>query len=813
MPLIQGHAKAEDAATGFYSTTIDGSLRANVGDNAYLSRTPASAGNRKTWTFSCWVKYNQGLYTDLFSNGSAGQEGYSGNMYINTDGKFGFGAYDPNVNTYGYHYRSANRLLRDPSAWYHLVAVFDTTNSTAADRVRLYINGVRETDIDNLSSEGYGTVTQNYDGAINRNTVTIIGNESDTRRRYPYDGYLTEINFIDGQALDPTDFGEFKSGVWIPKAYSGSYGTNGFYLPLTSDANDASGNGNNWTANNLASTDYVLDSPTNNFAVLNVLDYHWRQDVTEGNLQTEGIGSVTSPYSESYASTIMVSSGKWYYEALIVGLTNGVTIGYSTGTITSNGAGPGYVIAGFNPWDDGVTNENSTTYGISAVDATVGDIYGVAYDIDGGTCKLYINGSLAYTISGLSSHDQVAASITAGFWNCKVFANFGQDSSFAGNKTSQGNTDDNGYGDFQYAPPSGYLALCTANLPDPVASMDPAQDGSPQDHFNTVLYTGNGSTQSITGVGFQPDLFWGKSRSMANQHSLLDVIRGPNSFLLPNLTNAEADKYEFDSFDSDGFTVSYDGSYQYLNNSGQTYVAWNWKAGTSYTPTVTGGFSSPSASINVDAGFGIYKFTGSNSTSSFTHGLGTTPDLFIAKNLDNTYDWAVWSRAETSYNEILKLNNSGAKVTKSGIIKTVDDTEIEVGSYAETGSNGDYIYYVFSNRDGFSKFGSYTGNGSTDGTFVYTGFRPAFVIVKGISANGRPWYLTDAARDPDNPTNVILLADANDAESSYGTSRSDFDFLSNGFKNRNTFTGNNASGETYIYMAFAENPFKYANAR
>ena len=385
--------------------------------------------------------------------------------------------------------------------------------------------------------------------------------------------------------------------------------------------------------------------------------------------------------------------------------------------------------------------------------------------------------------------------------------NFGQDSTFAGATTAGGNQDANGIGDFKYAPPAGYLALCTANLPTPTIV-----DGS--EHFNTVLYTGDGTaSHDISGVGFSPDFIWIKSRSNTYNHQLQNTVAGITKTLLSDATNAETPTPRVNSVSSDGFNV-YNSAQTNGNNS--TFVAWNWKAGGTAVSNTDGSITSQ-VSANVDAGFSIVSYVG-NSTSGATigHGLSSAPEMLILKNRDSaSLSWPVYHAKNTSAPETdyLYLNHTQATVDQ---IKFWNDTAptstvFSIGDSSTPNSNGAaYIAYCFHSVDGYSKVGSYTGNGSSDGPFVFTGFRPAWVMVKRTDSTA-DWYLYDAKRNAYNLVNGILQPNESDAEAT--SSNNSMDFTSNGFKLRGSGATINASGGTFIYLAFAESPFKYANAR
>ena len=355
-----------------------------------------------------------------------------------------------------------------------------------------------------------------------------------------------------------------------------------------------------------------------------------------------------------------------------------------------------------------------------------------------------------------------------------------------------------------------YLPLSTANLPDPV--IDPAQGASPEDYFNTVLYTGNGSTNAITGVGFQPDFTWLKKRSGATDHEMHDAVRGSAFDLRSNLTIAETDQSaSFTGFASDGFNLA--GTVSRYNENTATYVAWNWKANGSGVSNTDGSITS-TVSANTTSGFSIATFTGTGATSETVgHGLNSTPELVIAKRRDNVSDWFVYSKEFPDASYYMYLNSTAAQAVYNPFWNSTAPTSsvFTVGSIF--GSGGTYVAYCFHSVDGFSKFGSYTGNGSADGPFVYTGFRPAFVMIKRTSTSGANWYMTDDARYDTNRgygSAAYLYADTSAAE----MTTENIDMLSNGFKlRRDSGLFNYPSGGTFIYMAFAENPFKYSNAR
>jgi hypothetical protein len=778
------------ASGGFYPYQIEQSLRFNDDDSAYLSRTPAGAGNRKTWTWSGWVKrcdfgtnrpiwsaYTDANNRDIFQWDSARLQ------YVNISG----GSANTNLNT--------TALFRDTSAWYHVVLAVDTTQATSTNRIKIYVNGTQQTD---FIASTYPS--QNTDMMTNNNVASYLGREVNGGQYA--DNYLAEVNFIDGTALDPTSFGETKSGIWVPKAYSGAYGTNGFYLSFADSAaigDDLSGNGNDWTANNLVATDVVLDSPTQNWCVINAVD-NTGATLAEGNLRF-------TPTSDFQFAQGTFACSKNYFEVLFVGTLGGSiedseygVYAYNGNHTTINGAGQIY--------KDGSLISSNTAYG-------AGDILGVAVDVPSNTIQFYRNGSTngSSTLNANVEYMPHFKNATGRIGH----ANFGQDSSFAGNKTAQGNTDDNGVGDFYYAPPSGFLALCTANLPDPV--IDPAQDDVPADYFNTVLYSGNNGTQSITGVGFSPDWLWIKVRNEVNSHYLFDQIRGADQALFSDSTSNEIDYSatgRMTSFDSDGFTVEYSSSTG-TNASGDTYVAWNWLAGNG-TASNTDGSITSTVSVNQKAGFSVVSYTGTRTSAgndTIGHGLGKAPSVVISKARNATGRW-VFQHSSLGADDYLELNTTSASadsVSAGAGSLPKPTSSVFYGSYLfGLNVNGENcIAYCFAEVEGYSKFGSYTGNSSADGPFVWCGFRPAFLLYKrSDGTNG--WAMLDTTREAENVMGDINLFPENSG-AEVGNSNYYVDFLSNGFKPRTADDQINISGGTYIFMAFAESPFKYANAR
>ena len=529
--------------------------------------------------------------------------------------------------------------------------------------------------------------------------------------------------------------------------------------------------------------------------------------------------------SRNVQGTMAVSSGKWYFEARMLSggsAGNGYNVGVATAgcaNITTNpSAASGGIPSGealnavdsrqFFYSNDGGTNtvtSNSTAF-------VAGDIIGVALDLDSATqtVAFYKNGTIIGSAQTLAHQDDtwLPHLYSASGTNTPRIMNFGADSSFSGNETPQGNTDDNGQGDFYYAPPSGFLALKTSNLPTATIT-------APDEYFNTVLYSGNSSTQSITGVNFQPDWVWLKGRSTAYDHQVYDSVRGATERLRPSLTEAESTQSTgLTSFDTDGFSL---GSLSGINNSSNTYVAWNWLAGGTAVSNTDGSITS-TVSVNQTAGFSVVSYTG-NGTAGATvgHGLSSAPEMYIVKTRSGSSggtNWRVYHSALGATKNIT-LNGTGAAVSETNKWNDTEPTAsvFSLGTHVSVNENtSTFIAYCFHSVESYSKCGVYTGNGNADGPFIHCGFRPAWLMMKRTDDTSN-WEIVDNKRDPENFLNEDLSANSSNSENAVdGTT---IDFTANGFKHRDgTSTGTkNVSGATYIFLAFAKAPFKSANAR
>ena len=729
--VFQNDIIAGASGAGGYS--IEQSIRFNDDDSSYLERTPGAAGTEETWTYSAWIK--RGILSSTMSLFEVRVDGNSyGFMRLEAADSL-WVAFNDGASMFGQ--LRPTQLFRDPSAWYHIILVADTGNGTAGDRLRLYVNGERVT---SFSSEVYPTLNSTLYG-INWALAHRIG-DSPTFANH-FDGYMAEINFVDGTAVEPSSFGETNSdtGQWVPKKYAGAYGTNGFYLKGQDSSalgDDTSGNGNDFSSGGLAANDQMSDSPTNNFCTWSSIDTG-SGTLSDGNLVLAG--------TTDRSGTFGMTSGKWAWKV----------------TASANGA--------FGVVQGGLTGTESTYSALS------GDVLEFQFDVDAGTLDVSVdNGAYTSVATGLTSGPYLPLAKAA----CS--ADFGQ-LGFS--------LDD---ADFNY--------LSTSSLPDP-AIVDPSA------YFQTTLYEGDGSTQSIDqseNSTFSPNFVWIKNRDAADAHALFDTVRGATKVLSSNSAANEATNADtLTAFESDGFALGAD---VIVNTNAESYVAWQWDAPT--TSTNTDGSVSSTLSVSQTSGFSIGTFVGTGSVLTMGHGLGVAPDFVIVRviNGDNNDNWNVYHSALGNTKGIrLNLNAASGTTTQywnnTSPTSTVTTIGINTSHNVNTKTS---LAYSFAAVEGFSAFGSYEGTGNAAGPMVNVGFRPAFVMMKSVDSTSS-WYIFDGKREGYNVDNDALVADATTVEATANA----VDLLSNGFKLRIATDPNVA--ETFIYAAFAENPFKTANAR
>jgi hypothetical protein len=728
---------------------ISRSLRFNSADSAYLSRTPASAGDRKTWTWSGWVKRSAlGGTQQLFQ-----VETVSGNTY--TDIKFSsdklfLDSYGPTGDLQARCVTDG--VFRDVSAWYHVVAVLNTANATAADRAILYVNGVR---VSQSITDGFDLDAELMINTTNEHRIgaDVLGNEG------YLNGYLTEVNFIDGQALTPSSFGETNAttGVWSPIQFNGPWnvgtGVNGFYLNFSDNSDvtaatlgaDYSGNGNNWTPSGSpgfsvtagAGNDSLVDTPTQygtdtgaggevrgNYCTFNPLfklggtaALTW---ASNGNLQAKS----DSAQSMIVFGTMGLSPSTKFYNEFT--MTNVVENDDHVGIVTDiqAAADTGTCVA-YKANGDKIVNGVASAYGATYTD---GDVIGIAVNLVDNEVTFYKNGASQGTITG----------VTSGTYFHRVrFNNVpGEQAEAIGNW---------GQRPFAYTAPSGFKALVTTNLPQPTVVQG-------DKYFDTKLWAGNSSTQSIA-LEFAPGWIWNKSTGDTAGHAWWDVLRGTGALISSQSTDAETTGYNaITSFGSNAISLGADNTGSLngrTNETGRNYVGWVWKAngaGVSNTAgTITG---TVTVSANTIAGISIVTYTGNGvAGATVGHGLGAVPRMIIVKNRDQADAWQVYQAANTANPETdyLVLNTTAA--TADALDRWNDTAPtlsvFSLGDGVEVNTNTeDYVAYCFAEVEGFSKFGSYTGNDVMTAHSCTRGLGQRFLMIKNSSAT-QPWVIID----------------------------------------------------------------------
>jgi hypothetical protein len=741
-----------------------GSALSFDGTGDYFDVASSSDYNLGTsdYTIECWVNpttiTTTGYYKRIWDLGTGLYNSLSMTMQ-STDNSFKFRYND------GILLTSASNSV-NTSQWSHICL------ERYGSQLSLYLNGTTVGIVTNH--------TASYDYSSNTFRIGQTHESGSNGEASSVNGYIQDLRIYKGVA-------KYKGGFDVPKPYT----------PVGIEA---------WRA--------VPDTCQNNFATWNPL---WDSMYTTNNASfSDGNLKVTGTNSDPLqgTGTVGVSTGKWYYETRATAnpYSGSILIGIRPAEyFTSNAQNrTSYRSNGrvFN--DDGSTAQSGTTY-------TTGDIIGVAFDMN--TKKLWFskNGSWVYSGNPEAGTSE-AVSLSPIYTNYTPFfafdngsgteiidSNFGQNPTFSGTTTAGTYTDSNGKGLFKYQPPSGFLALCEDNLPTPTIK-------DPGEYFKTVLYTGDNSAGRRINVGFQPDLIWFKSRNTAVSHILCDSVRG-FGHLNSNGNNVESTSgtLYLSGYADNGFDLN-NGASSGGNTTGRTYVAWCWKAG-GPTVTNTDGSIISQVSANQTAGFSIVSWTSTGSNDALQtvgHGLNTAPNMIILKNRDASVNWRVYHSGITSGNS-LTLNATEASYS---FWPSVGNDTFGLANSTTTGQasgtgNQDIIAYCWSEIEGFSKFGSYVGNGNADGSFVYCGFKPAFVMLKASSTTGN-WCMIDNARNSTNPTNFFTVANASNNGDDTGGA---LDFLSNGFKLRLTSSNFNGNGVTYIFAAFAESPYKYANSK
>jgi len=761
--------------------TIDNSCMFNRGDNPKLSRLPSSNGNRRTLTYSVWIKRGiLGTENHFIScyDGSSTDNESMWEMQFLTDNTV-------SISRYSDYILQTSTTFEDTSKWYHFLMAIDTTQATASNRVKLYVDGNEITafDVDNRSS-----ISQNFDTAFNNTSDTcVIGARINTTNRH-WSGYMAEVNLVDGTALGPDTFGvtDTSTGRWIPKTLTGiTYGTNGFRLQFGTDSalgDDTSGNTNDFTSSGLTTSDQRTDTPTNNLPTMRPYNPSYSQTLAEGNLKTT-TGGTNVGYP--MCSTLRPKgSGKYYAEVRFSSTGGGSTVNfgcyaqedlhnYSSGNAYTGGSnlGSGYWYVHGGHSSQGFYHNGTKTSSDSS-SFSAGDVLGLALDLDNDTLSFYNDDG---NLFGSTTFDSSKSACFAAMSNVNITFdwNFGDNGTFNGNETAGGNTDGDGNGNFYHSVPTGFKMLRQDNMPE----------------------TDKGVTA----------LTWVKNRDTTNNNMMVDSSRGQSKHLYVDRNDAEQDYDQrgMIRFLKGGYSC---GEYNFINAVGNRIVSWNWVANGGTTASNEDGSITSTVQANQTAGFSIVQYTGNggNSTATIGHGLSSAPEWILLKFLDVAGNWTVYHKSLGNTARFSLNLDSGADTSSSYFNNTSPTSSVfTVGSSFNQSTVYNYVAYCWHGVDGFSKFGSYEGNNDADGPFIYTGFKPATVIFK-CNASSKNWVMVDNARDKFNPISKWLLPNSNGAE--YDASSFPIDFLSNGFKILNNGGGTNGSN-TFLYSAWAEHPF------
>ena len=744
------------------NATLANSVIYNRADSAIMSRTLETPTNGKIWTFSTWFKRGN-LDSDICkflgysANNGGGYIGIVSNQFYISDLTYSGGW----TVTFSF---DSNRTLEDTSKWYHLMVAVDTTDSTANDRVKLYIDGDRVTSLGTSTNPAQDLIS-NYNGGSG--TLYIGRRGYDTTNLL--DGYLAETNFVDGTALTPSTFGvtDTSTGRWIPKTLTGiTYGNSGWRLTYADSSalgDDTSGNTNDFTVSNLASTDQTTDSPTQNHCIMDLNDETGSITMSEGNLKvTQGAAG------DAIRGSLAPTSGKYYFEitATAVGADGNSIVGIQQKNvpIDSSTSLASVNAETFVYRDDGyLVNGGQSASGYTNWGAT--DVIGIAMDLD--------NHKLYFSVDGTYINSGNPANGTGSVFNLVQNTRYAPYIGFQG---SSGFIFDVNTGQraFNTSAPTGFVALQQGNLPETAKGISDLVIIKNRDATDSWVWQ-----DSLRGTGV-----YGSTGSATDYATA--ITDGVQKFLKGGVQIEDNDA---------------------VNTSGESYVAYCFNINGGTKTTDTSGDLSVELQANATAGVSIGKFTVSGSGNrTWAHGLGGVPEMGILQVYGTTTYGTTYHHktSSTPYNEYLFMTTDAAVGAASGIWGSAKPTSSLwtglVGSLFSASQA--YVFYSFRGIDGFSKLGSYVGNGNADGTFVYTGFKPAWVMVKE-TGNANNWYIWDTKRSPMNPMNKRLVAEGNYAE----VSDRIIDFLSNGFKIREANNAHNRSGGNFIYMAYAEHPF------
>ena len=770
---------------------IGHSLRFRSSASTYLSRTPSSAGNRKTWTWSGWVKRGslgsqQWLITCQNSTLTGGIAFESGDTLSITEGSGTSGQ------------RISTAVFRDPSAHYHVVGVFDSSNATAEDRLRFYVNGVRITSFSSTTA-----VPLNADGSINTANAHNIGRRVNATGYF--DGYLSRVCFVDGQALTPDSFGYFNTEIneWVSKSQSqvkavvDAGGANSFMLDfddgtsLTTLGYDKSSKGNNWTCNNISLTagatyDWMLDVPGNSYAVLNPLNpYKLNASASYGNLRytTPSSGGQDGQMTGSLA----FSSGKYYFEVFAEVLPYSMGFGVHGVSDGLGGLAYSYTSSG--------QKGNYNTYSSYGSSFGANAVIGCYVDLDTKTIGFVKDGVDQGVAFSSIPNGAYTPAIGSGSHMTGVYLNHGQYPFISG---STYYADAKGW--FRYPPPAGFKALCQANLPEGAIR-------NPKDHHHVVTITKSGDTNFTIpwDASVYDTYFEIKCISAAGDWYQIDGLRGYDKVIKSNSAAAEV---------TDANVLGVAGATGTLKSTlpSGVYVIAMWKAGlTASRQTNTDGSISSTVSRNVTSGFAIVTYTGTGVAATVGHGLGAVPATITVKPRGTANGWVVGHK-DAGWSAYLQLHSSSSLITGTPFNNTAPTSAVFSLGASGYGINDNavaQVAYVYAQIPGYSYFSSYTGNGVSDGPYVQQGFKAMWERVKGTNLTAN-WTAIDAARDPVNVVDGWLLANLTNAESTLPM----YDITSNGIKAR--YAGGsdtNTSTGIYVTASFAQVAGKYSNAR
>ena len=783
--------------------SIANSAMFDKANTEYFTDTPG-AGDQQKWTISFWVKMCDLTTRQMFF----GQDGSYISINENAQPSNRINLYVAGSSPVWYWETNAtDGLFRDPTAWYHIVVAHDSTNGTADHRLRLYINGVEFTDF-----QKHSTGNQNSSQSIGNSAAISIGKHP-ANTNNPFDGYMAQYVYIDGTQHSPTSFGEFSdNGVWKPIDVSTlTFGTKGFFLNFASTGSDlgddASGNGFDFANNNTVTQSG--DSPTKNFATVNITDANSAATVAAGSLKFTGgstwvaAGITQAPTQKTY----------WEFRPTSNDLQVGVN---NVPSKAKFGTARYYEGTGTIAWqDDSYWNVGNNLTGKTGWSS--GNVCALAFDPANGKTWFAVNNTWNDSgdpAAGNNASLTLAQGVSSGYEffvageSGSMILNFGQDDTFQGTETAAGNTDANGNGVFHYEPPAGFFALAAKD--SHATDTLTVRDGSA--HYQSILYTGNSGSQTITQTGnsgFTPDMAIVKSRSFGNGANIYDIARGFGKGLATFDNGAEDNEGNMGSpsINSGKGTLSFSGGGATgdLNTSPRTYIALTWLAGGSASTNTVGSIDSE-VSANTLAGFSLGTYTGDGNAATIGHGIGIIPRMVWIRNRASA-NWAVYS-AIAGNTHYQRLDTEVARADDDSFFNDTTPTttvfSIGADSTATSKNGANYVFYAWADVPGYQKIGAYIGNGNANGPVINTGFKPAWIMIKSTTQASTNWEFFDDNIEPNNVVgdqNFLNIANA-EADNDHK-----MDWLGNGFKLRDTSSSVNTNNQTYVYLAIAKHPF------